>query len=208
MNKLSKYGKDVNTFKRILDDLEFCPMVHPYIAKNELDMFPFFQALVDEGHIKVPEYSFFLLDEEDREYYAARFVEIHNEIRAHLEASGGKKQLEQLILPIGQTVFTYRKAGMSLGDVHMVLMAFFLQIPVILTEDSDIELLRSITKRRMGSATYQLDIINAVDVIVLVAKQQQSSFSKKELVEVVKGIGEREHQSKVKRAWNEVHSSG
>ena len=42
LNKLSKYGKDIETFKRLLDDLDFCPIVHPYIAKNELDMFPFF----------------------------------------------------------------------------------------------------------------------------------------------------------------------
>lgn len=205
LNKLSKYGKDIETFKRLLDDLGFDPIVHPYIAKNELDMFPFFQKLVDEGYIRVLDYNVFLPDEEDKEYYEARFVEIHDEIREHLEASGGKKQLEKLVLPSGQTVFTYRKAGMSLGDVHMILMAFFLGIPVILTEDSDIELLKSITKRKMGSASYQLDIINAVDVIVLVAQKQQSSFSKKELVEVVKGIGERTSQTKVKQAWKETH---
>lgn len=206
LNKLSKYGKDIETFKRLLDDLDFCPIVHPYIAKNELDMFPFFQKLVDEKYIRVLDYDVFLLDEEDEEYYEERFVEIHDAIRAHLEASGGKKQLEKLVLPSGQTVFTYRKAGMSLGDVHMILMAFFLGIPMILTEDSDIELLKSITKRKMGSASYQLDIINAVDVIVLVAQKQQSSFSKKELVEIVKGIGEKASQSKVKQAWNEAHS--
>ena len=104
LNKLSKYGKDINTFKRILDDLGFYPMVHPYIAKNELDMFPFFQKLVDEGYIKVPDYEYFLSDEEDREYYAARFVEIHNEIRTHLEAGGGKKQLEELRISFNKLI--------------------------------------------------------------------------------------------------------
>lgn len=203
--KLSQYGKEIETFKRILDDLDFSPVVHPYIANHELDMYPFFDALVKEGYIRVFDYDTFLPDEEDREYYEARFVEIHNEIREYLKASGGKKQLEKLALPSGQTVFTYRKAGMSLGDVHMILMAFFLKIPVILTEDSDIELLRGIARRRMGSASYQLDIINAVDVILLVAKKQQGSFSKKGLVEVVKGIGERGYQSKVKQAWSEAH---
>ena len=90
----------------------------------------FLHKLSGEGKdIKVIDYDVFLPDEEDREYYEARFVEIHDEIRTHLEAAGGKKQLKKLVLPQGQTVFTYRNAGMSLGDVHMILMAFFLQIP-------------------------------------------------------------------------------
>ena len=207
LHKLSGEGKDIKAFKKILDDLNFCPVVHPYIAKNELDVFYYFQTLVEEKYIKVIDYDVFLPDEEDREYYETRFVEIHDEIRTHLEAAGGKKQLKKLVLPQGQTVFTYRNAGMSLGDVHMILMAFFLQIPVILTEDSDIELLRAITKRKMGSASYQLDIFNAIDVIRMIAQNHQNSFSKKELVQVVKAIGERENVSEIKQAWNEAHPS-
>ncbi|MBE5940686.1 MAG: hypothetical protein E7266_09865 [Lachnospiraceae bacterium] len=206
LNKLSEHGKDINTFKKILDELSFCPVVHPYIAENELDMFPYFHNLVKEGYIKIIDYSEFLSDEEDKEYYADNFIEIHDEIRRYLEANGGKKQLEKLCLPKRQTIFTYRKAGMSLGDVHMILMAFFLQIPIILTEDSDIELLRSITKRKMAREGYQLEILNSVDVMISIAIKKESSFSKKELEKLVKRIGDREHLSKVKTAWNSVHN--
>ncbi len=205
LNKLSQYGKEIDTFKRLIDELDFKPVVHPYVARNELDMYPFFTKLVDEGYIEVIEYDAFLSDDEDKKYYESLFFDVHDEIREHLEAIGGKKQLPKLTIPNHQSVFTYRKASMSLGDVHMILMAFFLQIPVILTEDSDLELLRSITRRKMSSSTYELDIIDAVDVLIRVAQKKDNSFTKAELTSIAKKIGERSRQSDIKQAWNIVH---
>lgn len=205
LNKLSQNGKEIKVFKHLMDELDYQLLLHPYIAYNELDMYPYVSQLVTEGYIGIVGYDEFLPDEEDKEYYESLFIEIHDEIREHLEASGGKKQLAKLVIPSQHTVFTYRKAGMSLGDVHMILLAFFSQIPVILTEDSDIELLKGITKRKMASATYELTIIDAVDVLKMIAEKEDNTFSKKDLVEILKRIGEREHQSEIKQAWNRVH---
>lgn len=205
LNKLSQNGKEIKVFKHLMDELDYQLLLHPYIAYNELDMYPYVSQLVTEGYIGIVGYDEFLPDEEDKEYYESLFIEIHDEIREHLEASGGKKQLAKLVIPSRHTVFTYRKAGMSLGDVHMILLAFFSQIPVILTEDSDIDLLKGITKRKMASATYELTIIDAVDVLKMIAEKEDNTFSKKDLVEILKRIGEREHQSEIKQAWNRVH---
>ena len=158
LEKLSCNGKKLDIFRKVLSDLEYKPVVHPYIATNELDMYSFFDVLVGEGFVRVANYNEFLADEEDKDLYASYFIDIHNKLREHLEAAGGKKQLEELVLPAGQDVFSYRKAAMSLGDVHMILMAFFTRMPIILTEDSDIDILRSITKRIMGSERYTLNI--------------------------------------------------
>ncbi len=38
----------------------------------------------------------------------------------------------------------------------MILMASYLQMPILLTEDSDIEMLRDIAKRRMRLGQYSL----------------------------------------------------
>lgn len=205
LEKLSCDGKNLEIFKKVLSDLEYKPVVHPYIAANELDMHSYFDRLVKEGFVRVAQYSDFLCDDEDKALYASYFIDIHNTLRKYLEAAGGKKQLERLILPAGQDVFTYRKAAMSLGDVHMILMAFFTRMPVILTEDSDIDILRSITKRKMGSETYALDIYNAVDLLIMIAEKEDSVFKKNDLVDIVKSIGERKHQSDIKQAWHRTH---
>lgn len=56
------------------------------------------------------------------------------------------KQVEKLCLHKGQTIYNTHKQGSSIGDVHMILMAFYLQMPILLTEDPDIEMLRDIQK--------------------------------------------------------------
>lgn len=207
LEKLSCGGKNLETFKKVLSDLEYRPVVHPYIAANELDMHLYFDKLVTEGFVRVANYNEFLCDDEDKALYESYFMDIHNTLREYLDAAGGKKQLEKLILPAGQNVFTYRKASMSLGDVHMILMAFFTRMPIILTEDSDIDLLRSITKRKMGSKAYTLEIYNAVDLLIMIAEKEETVFEKSDLVNIVKSIGERVHQSDVKQAWNRTHQN-
>lgn len=207
LEKLSCDGKNLETFKKVLSDLDYEPVVHPYIAANELDMHSYFDKLVAERFVRVADYNEFLCDDEDKALYESYFVDIHNTLREYLEAKGGKKQLEKLVLPAGQTVFTYRKASMSLGDVHMILMAFFAGMPIILTEDSDIDMLRSITKRKMGSERYTLNIYSAVDLLIMIAEKAETIFEKSDLVNIVKSIGERVRQSDVKQAWNRTHQS-
>lgn len=206
-NKLSNDGKNIEAFKKVLVDLDYKPVVHPYIAEKELDVFPHFNKLVEEGFIRKAEYSEFIEDEDDAELYEQYFPELYEEMREYLEIKGSKKQIEKLVIPKGQTIYTYRRAGMSLGDVHMILMAFFLRLPIILSEDGDIEFLRSVAKRKISSDSYNLDIYNVMDLIMMIAKKEDTTFSKKELEKVVLEVKERARLSEVKQVWNETHSN-
>lgn len=206
-NKLSNDGKNIEAFKKVLVDLDYKPVVHPYIAEKELDVFPHFNKLVEEGFIRKAEYSEFIEDEDDTELYEEYFPELYEEMREYLEIKGSKKQIEKLVIPKGQTIYTYRRAGMSLGDVHMILMAFFMRLPIILSEDGDIEFLRSVAKRKISSDSYNLDIYNVMDLIMMIAKKEDTTFSKKELEKVVLEVKERARLSEVKQVWNETHSN-
>lgn len=206
-NKLSNDGKNIEAFKKVLVDLDYKPVVHPYIAEKELDVFPHFNKLVEEGFIRKAEYSEFIEDEDDAELYEQYFPELYEEMREYFEIKGSKKQIEKLAIPKGQTIYTYRRASMSLGDVHMILMAFFMRLPIILSEDGDIEFLRSVAKRKISSDSYNLDIYNVMDLIMMIAKKEDSTFSKKELEKVVLEVKERAKLSEVKQAWNETHSN-
>lgn len=204
-NKLSNDGKNIDGFKKVLEDLEFKPVVHPYIAEKELDVFPYFNKLVEEGFIRKAEYSEFIEDEDDAELYEQYFPELYEEMRKYLEIKGGKKQIEKLMIPKGQTIYTYRRTGMSLGDIHIILMAFFMRLPVILSEDGDIEFLRSVTKRKMSGDSYKLDIYNVMDLIMMIAQKEDTTFSKKELKKVVLNVKERAKLSEVNEVWDKNH---
>ena len=206
-NKLSNDGKSIEIFKKVLVDLDYKPVVHPYIAEKELDVFPHFNKLVEEGFIRKAEYSEFIEDEDDAELYEQYFYELYEEMREYLEIKGSKKKIEKLVIPKGQTIYTYRRASMSLGDVHMILMAFFMRLPIIFSEDGDIEFLRSVAKRKISSDSYNLDIYNVMDLIMMIAQKEDTTFSKKELEKVVLEVKERARLSEVKQAWNETHSN-
>lgn len=94
---------------------------------------------------------------------------------------------------------------MSLGDVHMILMAFFMKLPIILSEDGDIEFLRSVAKRKISNDSYSLDIYNVMDLIMMIAQKEETTFSKKELEKVVLEVKERAGLSDVKQTWNKTH---
>lgn len=204
-NKLSNDGKNIEAFKKVLVELDYKPVVHPYIAEKELDVFLHFNKLVEEGFIRKVSYSEFIEDEGDAELYEQYFPELYEEMRKYLEIKGSKKQIEKFAIPKGQTIYTYRRAGMSLGDVHMILMAFFMRLPIILSEDGDIEFLRSVAKRKISSDSYNLDIYNVMDLIMMIAQKEDTKFSKKELEKVVLEIKERAKLSEVKQAWNKTH---
>ena len=206
-NKLSNNGKNIEAFKKVLVDLEYKPVVHPYIAEKELDVFPQFNKFIEEGFIRKAEYSEFIEDEDDAELYEQYFYELYEEMREYLEIKGSKKKIEKLVIPKGQTIYTYRRASMSLGDVHMILMAFFMRLPIIFSEDGDIEFLRSVAKRKISSDSYNLDIYNVMDLIMMIAQKDNTTFSKKELEKVVLEVKERARLSEVKQAWNETHSN-
>lgn len=206
-NKLSNNGKNIETFKKVLVDLDYKPVVHPYIAEKELDVFPYFTKLLEEGFIRKAEYSEFIEDEDDAELYEQYFSQLYEEMREYLEIKESKRQIEKFVIPKGQTIYTYRRAGMSLGDVHMILMAFFMRLPIILSEDGDIEFLRSVAKRKISSDSYNLDIYNVIDLIMMIAQKEDTTFTKKELEKVMLEVKERARLSEVKQAWRESHSN-
>lgn len=206
LHKLSSQGKVIDNVKKVLAELEYLPVVHPYIFEHEMSLHSYYKALVDEGYIRVIQYSEFQKDAFDKQIYENQYDVIYEEMRLALDAIGGPKQIEKLCLHKGQTIYDTHKQGSSMGDVHMILMASYLQMPILLTEDSDIELLRDIAKRKMQLGQYSLQILSGVELIEDIAKKEDSSLNKKELEAILKAMGERSSVSKMKTIWREHHT--
>ena len=206
LQKLSSEGKAIDNIKRILAELEYIPVVHPYIYEHELSLHSYFVRLVEEKYIKVIQYNEFQKDEIDKQSYEDYYSVLYEDMRLTLEAMNSPKQVEKLCLHKGQTIYNTHKQGSSMGDVHMILMASFLQMPVLLTEDSDIEMLRDIAKRRMRLGQYSLQILNGVQLIEEIAKKQNTSISVKEIESILKAMRKRDVISSIKAVWRENHT--
>ncbi len=206
LQKLSSEGKVIDNIKKVLAELNYIPVVHPYIYEHELSLHSYFVRLVEEGYIRVIQYNEFQKDASDKQSYEAYYDVLYEDMRLALEASGGPKQIEKLSLHKGQTIYNMHKQGSSMGDVHMILMASYLQMPILLTEDSDIELLRDIARKRMRLGQYSLQILNGVQLIEKIAQKQNSTITVKELEAILKGMGERGAVSDIKAMRREKHS--
>lgn len=205
LQRLSSEGKKIDNIKKVLDELEYIPVVHPYMYQHELSLHSYFQKLVAEAYIRVIPYQEFQKDEIDRQTYEAYYNVLYEEMRVTLEAVGGPKQIEKLILHKGQTIYDTHKQGSSMGDVHMILMASYLRIPIILTEDSDIGLLRNIADKRMKLGQYSLQIWNSIQLIEKIAQKQDSSITLKEMEAILREMGARKKISHIKAVWRENH---
>lgn len=206
LQKLSSGGKAIDNIKKVLAELEYIPVVHPYIYEHELSLYSYFIRLVKEDYIRVIQYNEFQKDATDKQYYEAYYDVLYEDMRLTLEAVNSSKQVEKLCLHKGQTIYNTHKQGSSMGDVHMILMASYLQMPILLTEDSDIEMLRDIAKRRMRLGQYSLQILNGVQLIEKIAKKQDSSITLKEIESILKAMRERSVVSSIKTAWRENHT--
>ena len=208
LQKLSSEGKAIDNVKRILTELEYIPVVHPYIYEYELSLYSYFVRLVEEKYIRVISYNEFQKDTADKQTYEDYYDVLYEEMILTLEAMNSPKQIEKLCLHKhkGQTIYNTHKQGSSMGDVHMILMASYLQMPILLTEDSDIEMLRDIAKRRMRLGQYSLQILNGTQLIEEIAKKQNTSISVKEIESILKAMRKRDAISSIKAVWRENHT--
>ena len=92
-----------------------------------------------------------------------------------------------------------------MGDVHMILMASFMRLPVFLSEDSDIGLLRDIAKRRLSLSSYQLHIYDTLDLLKQIAGNVDVNIPHKEFERIVKQVGERENWAQINAIWHGIH---
>jgi len=69
LQKLSSEGKAIDNVKRILTELEYIPVVHPYIYEYELSLYSYFVRLVEEKYIRVISYNEFQKDTADKQTY-------------------------------------------------------------------------------------------------------------------------------------------
>ncbi len=203
LQKISSNGKYAGNIKKIFDNLDYILVAHRYVVDHEFGLHSYIKRLIDEGYITTIEYDeFFGEDDFSRMIYETQFEAIYNEMRNYLQRKGGIKQMPKLVIPNGKDIYSHHIQGSSMGDVHMIIMASFMRIPVFLSDDFDIGLLRDIAKRRLSLSSYQLKIVNSFNLLVQIAENPDVKMTHKEFETIVKQTGERENWKTINAIWN------
>lgn len=205
LQKIAAKGSCPENIRIILDNSEYTPVAHKYVVEQELALHGYLKKYVEDGYITTIEYDEFIGDALSKQLYETQFAYIYNEMRSYLQTMGGHKQMPELKIPKGSDIYTHHMQGSSMGDVHMILMASFMRLPVFLSEDSDIALLKDIAKRRLSLSPYQLHIYDTLNLLEQLAGSANISVSHKEFEIIVKQVGERENWAKVNAIWYACH---
>jgi len=161
-----KGGFSDDDFRMLIEGADLELYIHPYVFDNELDMFSYAQRLVDKGICKKVDYESFIGADYYFEMYKSLYIEIYNEFYERKKISNEFKAMKMHSLEPDTDIINNRYSGSSMGDVHIIMMALFMEIPIILSEDNiDMIEIYDIAKRKINSDRTSLKIYKLGDVI-------------------------------------------
>lgn len=186
-----KDGTDlVDDFFKLMRELNIELFMHPYIAEYELDMFPYIDKLIEQGVFSVISYEVFLPNELYKTMYQSLYIEIYNEFVDRMELINPRKAELMKKLDADTNVFRTRYSKSSMGDVHMIMLALYEDIPIILSEDNkDLWEAYNIAKPKIEREGYMLNIFKISDVIDILDNDSNCSISHKELKRMRRHFG-------------------
>lgn len=203
--KLSGHGKHIDDFKSVLDALDYDPVVHPYLYEFEMKQLAYIEQLAAEGYIRVASYSEFLPDSAHQILYEGYFKSFHQALANRVNASASAKHINEL--PLKVDIYKDHLAKSSMGDVHMIIMAVFTQIPIVLTDDHDITELRSIAANLVQYDGANFDIFDSADIIIKAAGSGSNKIKRDTLRNMLRSIGRKDCILKMGEAWERSHTT-
>ena len=147
-NLILKKPDNISFFKAIFDILDKKPAIHIYIFKHELLNNIHIQTLVKEGFIKIIEYDDFLASDFDKHSYKIAFEDFYMYING--------KELNNF------NIFIDRRAKHNLGEIHSLITAQYLNIPLFMSNDHGA---KELVKSKINTSMFKIDVHNAKEVI-------------------------------------------
>jgi len=161
-------GKDL--FMRTMEEFGVQPVVHYYLAERELQVNnPIATELLDSGYLKVYFKEDIVTDTESIDLYEQYFRKWYNYLNFN------KPRLEKDV-----DIFNLHRAQHSLGEIHSTLMAYFMNLDIIMSDDSDAKTLVDI------AALSQINVLDLVDVYSFIATKEEKSITLDEVENVIR----------------------
>lgn len=117
--KMTAYDVEGMLFLQLMEDLEFQPVMHRYVAEIELGKSETAKQLIEEQKIQVVDYSDYILSQDDYTDYFLQAYEIMN----------------RFDFPEKEDIFTYHAVDESLGEIRSIYMAKMMGYPIFISDD-------------------------------------------------------------------------
>lgn len=185
-------GKDL--FKRTMRELNVTPVINFYVAQHEVMENSKCKELINEGYIQVIQPRDFL-DMENTESYCET-------IKSWYRQYNGER------VPVEADMLKFHSGGKSLGEMHSLLMAAYMNLPFFLSDDGDA---KEIAEDKIESSKTTIKVLNLIDVYIEIGQKKTKNISLEEVRNVIQcedkhdGIGtkrsKKERYKTVKDKW-------
>ncbi len=159
-HELNIPGSKINIdelYNKMIEQIGKKPCIHKYISESEVLLNPFIQDKIKRNEIRIIDFPEILKEEGSQVYYESLFIEYYKFLKGK-EFTGD--------------VFKSRIAGESYGEIHSLITAFFLGIPIFLSNDNDAKLLAD--KKINTHNNINVQIISGFDFLT----KYEATFSK------------------------------
>lgn len=144
--KITEYERGNTLFLRVMDELNIQPVMHEFVAMNELKGNLYLQELLEANKIMVIQYSDYL-KAADKESYEDYFREAYERINLFSFAEG-------------EDIYTYAEKQENLGEIRSFYMAKKLGYTYFMSDDAHARELA----RNFSSSKYKVIVQTLYDV--------------------------------------------
>ena len=117
--KMTAYDVEGKLFLQLMEDLDFQPVMHRYVAEIELRKSETAITLIGENKIQVVDYADYILSNDDYiDYFLQAF-----------------EKMNRFDFPEKEDVFTYHAEDESLGEIRSIYMAKMMGYSIFISDD-------------------------------------------------------------------------
>lgn len=186
--KLTEFNKDGELFSKIMCDLGRRPVMHKYVAKEEL--LGVCSGLIEKLGIDIISCDDFLGDDPiQRAHYAIMFRDLY-------------KFFCGCDFPDTEDVYTYTKKGESLGEIRTALMAVWENIDMFLSDDGAA---KTNIMKHIHSSRCKIEVYNIYDTLLAIGNSHSRKLKWQDVKGLAKRMGQRrsnpQYYEDIKKTW-------
>lgn len=158
-------------FLKIMDEMGFNPVIHNYVFKEELLGNSIAKKLVESDHIKILDYNDYI-NPSNQSDYEVKFIRLYRDFNSQ-DFEGD--------------IYTYRHEKESLGEIRSSLMAWYLGINILMSDDGGA---KYYITSRLGSRRHRIEVYNVYDTLKLIGQKEVRNLKWSDIKATAKAVFE------------------
>lgn len=184
-NKFTEMNPDGQLFLKVMDEFQAFPVMQEYVYSYELAGNPTARLLVEQGKMQVLDYSDYLPD--NKSNYENMFLRAYQALNfQHFDTRKCN-------------VYTYHHEKENLGEIRTALMAFYLRIEVMMSDDGGA---KSYISKNVSSRRHPLTVYNIFETLMMIGRLSNRRMKWGDIKGMSKRIFSKDLYEKINEAWH------